>query len=330
MMKKLTRYSIVILVAVFFIGSPLQSIAQSQKSEDITIIGGSIAGAWYAMGQGIAESIKKTHPGSRVDVIPGGDAGNVKRIGNREGSFAFAYLPTAISGYKGDTPFPQANTDLRVLANVFAAYEQIYILEKSGIVSFEEIKVKKYPLKIGANIKSSASEALFKTALEYYGITYKTLESRGGKVVFLQTNPTNDLIKGGSLEAHVGTFPVPFPKLSQLNSTHKIRILTLNDDVIDAMVKKHGGEKGVIPANTYPFQKEEVATIKTYCLLLANKNLPDETAYKIVQSIEKNRDYLGVVHKAMKNYTAEFMATQHMIPTHPGAVKYYKEIGVWK
>ena len=329
-MKKLTNYCVVILVAVFFICSPLPSIAQSQSSEDITIIGGSIAGAWYAMGQGIAESIKKTYPGSRVDVVPGGDAGNVKRIGNREGSFAFAYLPTAISGFKGEGPFPEANQDLRVLANVFAAYEQVYILEKSDISSFEEIKTKNYPLKIGANIKSSASEVLFKTAIEFYGITYKTLESRGGKVVFLQTNPTNDLIKGGSLEAHVGTFPVPFPKLSQLNSTHKIRILTLNDDVIDAMVKKHGGVKGIIPANTYPFQKEEVATIKTYCLLLANKNLAEETAYKIVQSMEKNKDYLGVVHKAMKGYSAEFMATQHVIPTHAGALKYYKEIDALK
>jgi TRAP transporter TAXI family solute receptor len=329
-MKSIFTYLIIILVAVFFIGSPLRSMAQSQKPEDISIIGGSIAGAWYAMAQGIAESIKKTYPGSRVDVVPGGDAGNVKRIGNMEGTFAFAYLPTAISGFKGEDPFPEPIKDLRVLANVFAAYEQIYILEKSGISSFEEIKTKNYPLKIGANIKSSASEVLFKTALEYYGITYKTLEDRGGKVVFLQTNPTNDLIKGGSLEAHVGTFPVPFPMLSQLNSTHKIRLLSLNDDVIEAMVKKHGGEKGVIPANTYPFQKEDVATVKTYCLLVANKNLPDETAYKIVQSIDKNRDYLGVVHKALKNYTAEFMAIQSMIPTHPGAVKYYKEIGVWK
>ena len=75
-MKKLTRYGVVFLVAVFILGSPLRSIAQDQKSEDITILGGSIAGAWYAMAQGIAESIKKSHPGSRVDVVPGGDAGN--------------------------------------------------------------------------------------------------------------------------------------------------------------------------------------------------------------------------------------------------------------
>jgi TRAP transporter TAXI family solute receptor len=329
MMKK-TFFCLVALLLIISMGSKGVNLARAEQKLDVTIIGGSIAGAWYAIAQGMAESIKRTYPGSRADVVPGGDAANVKRIGNNDGTVAFCYLPTAISGFEGVPPFAAPMSDLRVVATVFPAYEQFYILAKSGITSFEQIREKNYPLKLGANIKHSASEVLIKSALEFYGMTYQDIENWGGKIMFLQTNPTNDLIKGGSLEAHVGTFPVPYPTLAQLNATHKIRLLSMSDGAIEFLKKRHGGDKGVIKAGTYPFQKEDVQTLRTFCLLIANRNLPDATAYAITKAIDKNREYLGVVHKAMANYSAEFMATPHKIPFHDGTLKYYREIGVIK
>jgi len=226
----------------------------------------------------MAESIKKEYPGSRADVVPGGDAGNVKRTANNEAAFAFVYLPTAIAGFDGAEPFPQPLKNLRVLASVFPAYEQFFVLKDSGITSFEQIKEKKHPLKLGANIKHSASEVLIKSALEFYGVTYQDIESWGGKIMFLQTNPTNDLIKGGQLEAHVGTFPVPFPVMSQMNTSPPIRILSMSDAAIDFLSARHGGKKSTIPAKTYPFQDTDIQTLETYCLLIASSDLPEQDA----------------------------------------------------
>jgi TRAP transporter TAXI family solute receptor len=102
----------------------------------------------------------------------------------------------------------------------------------------------------------------------------------------------------------------------------------MSDEAIAFLKERHGGEKGVIPSGTYSFQDKEIQTIKTFCLLLANRNLPEETAYSIVKAIDQNRDYLGVVHKALKNYEPKFMATPHKVPFHEGVKKYYREIGV--
>lgn len=89
----------------------------------------------------------------------------------------------------------------------------------------------------------------------------------------------------------------------------------------------------VIPAKTYEFQPNDVATLYTTHALMVGAHLSEETVYNITKAIVENWSHMGDVHATLKGKTPQWMCDPKNfggIPLHPGAEKYYKEIGALK
>lgn len=64
--------------------------------------------------------------------------------------------------------------------------------------------------------------------------------------------------------------------------------------------------------------------------LIAREDLPVEAAYQAVKALWENHKELGAIHVLLKDWTTDKFATNEaLIPYHPGAIKFYKEKGVW-
>jgi TRAP transporter TAXI family solute receptor len=64
--------------------------------------------------------------------------------------------------------------------------------------------------------------------------------------------------------------------------------------------------------------------------LIGREDLPDEAAYRVVKALWENYKDLGSIHVLLKDWTPELFVTKEaLIPYHPGAIKFYKEKGVW-
>jgi TRAP transporter TAXI family solute receptor len=64
--------------------------------------------------------------------------------------------------------------------------------------------------------------------------------------------------------------------------------------------------------------------------LVGRQDLPDEVVYQIVKALWENYTELGSIHVLLKDWTPErFVSKEALIPYHPGAIKFYKEKGVW-
>ena len=63
---------------------------------------------------------------------------------------------------------------------------------------------------------------------------------------------------------------------------------------------------------------------------IVSKDMPEDVAYSVVKSIHTNFARYGKLAKAMALGKKEEMAKDTGIPMHPGAVKFYKEIGLLK
>jgi TRAP transporter TAXI family solute receptor len=64
--------------------------------------------------------------------------------------------------------------------------------------------------------------------------------------------------------------------------------------------------------------------------LIGREDLPDEAAYQVVKALWENYTELGSIHVLLKEWTPDrFVSRDALIPYHPGAIKFYKEKGVW-
>ena len=104
-------------------------------------------------------------------------------------------------------------------------------------------------------------------------------------------------------------------------------LLSFPDELLEALNKNYGYIKGTIPAGTYEGQTSDVTTIKMGTTLTVNSDVSEDTVYKIVKSICENQAKLGSIHASMAVYDCKTAAKDAPSPVHPGAAKYYKEMG---
>jgi TRAP transporter TAXI family solute receptor len=87
---------------------------------------------------------------------------------------------------------------------------------------------------------------------------------------------------------------------------------------------------GVIPANTYEGQAGVVTTIAIENFLVTHEGVSTDTVYKMTKSMYENLDQMVAAHAAAKAIKREDGPKHMPVPLHPGAEKYYREVGLIK
>ncbi len=120
------------------------------------------------------------------------------------------------------------DAEIRVLVGNLDTYWYLFsVRDNVPIHSFEELKAKKYPLRLALLPKGSSGEWATKTVLKAYGITYQDIESWGGKVTFVSFPTAVEMMKDGQADgfAHVST--PGHPSWTQLATLTSIRFLAI-------------------------------------------------------------------------------------------------------
>jgi TRAP transporter TAXI family solute receptor len=89
-------------------------------------------------------------------------------------------------------------------------------------------------------------------------------------------------------------------------------------------------QAAVIPANTYEGQTADVPTAAINNYLVTREGVPDEVVYQMVKSMYANLPALSAAHAAGKAIRLNNALRGMPLPLHPGAEKYYKEVGLLK
>jgi len=110
----------------------------------------------------------------------------------------------------------------------------------------------------------------------------------------------------------------------------KVQILEFTDEQLDAINEKtaYPGFRYIIPANTYPGQTKEIKTIAQPNFLGIRADVDPEIVYKLTKTIYENLPYLYSIHQATNFIKPELAISGLPVPLHPGALKYYREVGM--
>ena len=109
----------------------------------------------------------------------------------------------------------------------------------------------------------------------------------------------------------------------------KILVVPIPADVV-AKVGDAAYQGTVIPANTYTGQTTDTPTIAIKNFLVSHAGVPADVIYAMTKSMFDNLDALVAAHSAAKGIKKEGAVTGTTVPFHPGAEKYYREVGLMK
>lgn len=279
---------------------------------------GGTSGTYYPLGGEIAKIITD-ETGIQVDAqSSNASADNVIALANGEAELAFVQTDVVAHAVEGVHSFEgKAVSGVMALGSLYPETVQIVVLADSDIQSVEDLKGKK--VSVGAPGSGTYVNAL--QILEAHGLTMDDIDAQN-----LDFGESTDGIQDGLIDAAFITAGTPTGAVEGLAATHKVRILPIEQDKIDALIEKYPFyAEDVVPAGTYGLE-EDVKTVAVMAMIAVNENLSEDDVYNITKAIFENVDQL--THDKAKFISIDSALDGVGIPLHPGAEKYYKEVGV--
>jgi TRAP transporter TAXI family solute receptor len=87
----------------------------------------------------------------------------------------------------------------------------------------------------------------------------------------------------------------------------------------------------IIPGGMYVGNPGDVPTIGTRAVLVSSSDQPDELVYAIVKAVFDNFAVFRQLHPALSTLEIqEMVPTASVIPIHPGALNYYREVALFQ
>ncbi|MBW5446093.1 TAXI family TRAP transporter solute-binding subunit [Cohnella sp. CFH 77786] len=292
-----------------------------EKPSSLIIATGGTAGTYYPLGGGIANLLKDKAGTNATAQVTGAAVENMRLISKKEVDLAITQGDIADYAAKGSEMFQEgAVGNLQAIGALYQETIQIVVSEKSGIRSVSELKGKK--VSVGA--PGSGTEVNARQILEIYGLTFDDLS-----LDRLSFGDSAKKIQDGGLDAAFVTAGAPTAAINELAATTGIRILSIEDDKIQAIIDKYKYyNQQIIAGGTYPKQNAEVKTVAVKAIMSVRAELDTQLVYDITKAIYENTQPLIAINAKAKEINADQALEGISIPLHPGAEKYLKEKGV--
>jgi len=309
-----------ILLVMVMLAFPL-----SASAKDMISIGTAPAGgAWYGIGGALADVITKNVPGvTAVAEVTGAAIENVKLLGTHKIDIGFTISTIGKLGYDGKPPFKEKYTNLRTLASsIQTGFLQVVVLKGSGLTTVDQLKGKRVAV-------GPPGHGSLKQLQEIFGIMgfgFKDISP-----VYLQYDQSLTALGDRKVDAAVMYMAPPSPAIKEFSLTNDINLLELTAAHQDALMKKYGHYVAKsIRAGTYKGVDRDIRTVGTANVLLIDAALDDGLVYQITKAMFENIDKVRAGHPSAKAFSLEDATQGSTVPFHPGAIRYYKEKGVWK
>lgn len=293
----------------------------AQAQEQLSIATGGTGGVYYPMGGGLAEIINNHIDGySATAEVTGASVENMGLIATGDADLAIGLADTVAQAQTGTGRFEGQQLEMiRGVAVMYANLVQIVTLADSGITGLSDLTGKR--VSIGA--PGSGTEVNAAAILNANGLTYDDIEEQR-----LNFNETADALSNGDIDAGFWSVGAPTSSILNLATTQSIRMIELTaEEIAAARAADPIFAEAVLAGGTYAGVDADVPVLGIPNVLVASSEMDDDLVYAITKAMFENIADLRAVHPAANQTTVEFTLSASPIPLHPGAIRYYEEIG---
>ena len=206
---------------------------------------------------------------------------------------------------------------------LFPEHVQLIARADAGINNPGDLKGKKVAI---GPVGSGTTENV-KQILDAWGLTVEDL----GKAEQLKASQASDYIKDGRLDAAFYTVAVGAASIVDVAVIADVKVVPISGPNVDKLIEKWPFyAKQMVPGGSYKGNDADVPTVSVMAMLAARADLEAEIVYEILKAMYGDLDQLKKAHAKFADISADKGLVGMSIPLHPGAEKYFKEIGVLK
>ena len=330
-MKKLSKLMCLLLAVGMLMGIASCSSdagegggGSSGGTETVRISCGPLTGYQNVLYISIADMMNKANPGKYSFAIEAstGSAENARLLAMDETDFGTMGMDMTLSCYNAEGEFEGLPAEqIMHVATHSGTGATVHVITsaKSDINSIPDLAGTKF------GVTAGMMAGYLDDVLWAYDMTTDDL----GSVVNLSLSDLCTALQDGNIDAFLYATPAPGTNFTDLAMSFGIKVVDIGQEAVDKlMAEKPWYHTVVIPAGTYDGCDEDITTFAQYTALCARADVPEETVYNLVKTMMENADALEAVHKNAAGTCPERGIEGALIPMHPGAERYYKEVGV--
>lgn len=298
--------------------------ASAQSTQFINVLTGGQSGVYYPVGVALSQIYAKEIPNARSTAqVTRASAENLNLLQAGRGEVAFTLADALSDAWKGneEAGFKTKLDKLRGISGLYNNYIQIVANADSGIRTLADLKGKRVSVGAARSGTELNAREIFKAA----GLSYNDL----AKVEYLPFGESVELMKNRQLDATLQSAGLGVASIRDLATAIKIVVIPVPPEVV-AKIGDPAYQPAVIPANTYTGQTTDVPTAAIPNFLVTHAGVPDDVVYRMTKAMYDNLDTLYAAHNAARAIKRENALKGMPVPLHPGAERYYREVGLLK
>jgi len=327
------KYGTFFAVTIAMVFSLVATVQAAPKERNYLLATASTGGTYYPVGVALSTVVKvKLQPKQKIGMSAINSAGsgeNIKLLRDDEVQFAILQGLYGSYAWNGTGPIASlgAQKNLRSVSMLWQNVEHYAVLKKfakTGTVA-DLVGMKGKAMSMGK--KNSGTLGSNAVILSNLGVDI----DKDYKLIHVGYGPTADALQNGQISGFGIPAGVPASAVTKAfaNLGNDMTIL----DFTDAQAKQADGGLGlwnryVIPAGTYPEQTKDINTIAQPNFLGVRADVDEDAVYQITKTIYENLSFLNAIHGATKAMAIEKAIAGLPMPLHPGAARYYKEVGI--
>jgi TRAP transporter TAXI family solute receptor len=302
------------------------TVGAVQAQQFFRIGTGGTAGTYFPVGGMVANTVSQSGKIAATAQASAGSVANVNAVAGGQIESGFSQADVATWAYTGTGVWEgrPAVTGLRLIANLYPESVHIVARKGAGIRTVSDLRGKRVAL----DEPGSGTLINARAILAAYGLKDADL-----KPEYIKPNQAGDKLKDGALDAFFFTGGWPAGAISELASSGAgIELVAIEGAQADAIRRASSFfAPDTIPADTY----KGVGAVRTLAVgaqWVTSDKVDPNLVYEIVKALysEAGQKAMGAGHAKGKFITRDNAVQGAGIPFHPGAARYYREVGVLK
>lgn len=317
---------IALLATVALVVRNPRELARTRGSRvHLSIATGGTGGVWYPYGGGLARVIGRYVRNTAATAeVSAASVDNLRFLRAGTADLAFTMADALADAAAGSGPFAREGAiPARAIASLYTNHVHLVAREGIGVKSVGDLRGKI----VSVGSPGSGTEAIAIRLLEAAGID----AARGIRRHGLSASQSVDAFKDGKLDAFFWVGGVPTGAILDLASSSAVDFVFIGtEDLLPELGRRHGALyfKTVIPAGVYPGLTTDVPSVGVANVLVAHNTMSDALAYEITRAMFEHRAELIAVHPEARHLDPQRAVTGLPVPLHPGAARYYREVGI--
>ncbi|WP_227935330.1 TAXI family TRAP transporter solute-binding subunit [Alkalihalobacillus deserti] len=288
---------------------------------------GPMGSGWYPITTSLSEIYMEGFENLNASQLEGGSVSNLKAMEIGDIEYSINYTSDFVDALNGTAEFDQALSTPAGLASIYPVYQTIATLAENNDINTIEDIISKH---IFLGPQNGGGPVSFWRMMAEYGYDEEAIRQAGGRISYGNYSDGATMLTDGNVDVFVAGGAPQVTALQEIELTREVKILPIEQDKLESLADRGFGISfDSIPAGSYKGQDEEIPTYTLVTMLTVSNNLDKDYVYNLTKMFWDNMaEFEKSVPARAENFTLDTALDGiEAEQLHPGAKRYYEEVG---